>query len=154
MPLRPWPGWHRHPLRRAAPAEASASYLNERLRELNNNVEMSVAPTTVVKAVPRVFKQSAGQSFWTDSVYNQFPGETKDYVPMVIAAAWIFLHPQQYGVEFPKISAQPATLRLARVHHLRTDHLPGRPRHPRWLHARCATSARAMKPTAGFRPAR
>ncbi len=47
-------------------------------------------------------------------VYNQFPGETKDYVPMVIAAAWIFLHPQQYGVEFPKISAQPATLRLAK----------------------------------------
>jgi hypothetical protein len=33
---------------------------------------------------------------------------------MVIAAAWIFLHPQQYGVEFPKISAQPATLRLAK----------------------------------------
>ena len=25
----------------------------------------------------RVFKQSGGQSFWTDSVYNQFPGETR-----------------------------------------------------------------------------
>jgi len=33
---------------------------------------------------------------------------------MVIAAAWIYLHPQQYGVEFPKISAQPATIRLAK----------------------------------------
>lgn len=33
---------------------------------------------------------------------------------MVIAASWIFLHPQQYGVEFPKINAQPATIRLAR----------------------------------------
>jgi len=96
-------------------AEASASYLNERLRELNNNVEMSVAAYNGGEGrAARVFKQSAGQSFWTDSVYNQFPGETKDYVPMVIAAAWIFLHPQQYGVEFPKISAQPATLRLAK----------------------------------------
>ncbi|HCR33662.1 MAG TPA: lytic transglycosylase, partial [Stenotrophomonas sp.] len=85
-------------------AEASASYLNERLRELNNNVEMSVAAYNGGEGrAARVFKQSGGQSFWTDSVYNQFPGETKDYVPMVIAAAWIFLHPQQYGVEFPKI---------------------------------------------------
>jgi membrane-bound lytic murein transglycosylase D len=113
---------------RSAPRPAPC--LNERLRELNNNVEMSVAAYNGGEGrAARVFKQSAGQSFWTDSVYNQFPGETKDYVPMVIAAAWIFLHPQQYGVEFPKIGAQPATLRLARVHHhLRTDHLPGQPR--------------------------
>jgi membrane-bound lytic murein transglycosylase D len=33
---------------------------------------------------------------------------------MVIAAAWIYLHPQQYGVDFPKVSAQPATIRLAK----------------------------------------
>ena len=96
-------------------AEASATYLNERMRELNNNVELSLAGYNGGEGrAARVFKQNPGQGFWVDSVYNQFPGETKDYVPMVIAAAWIFLHPQQYGVEFPKINAQPATLRLAR----------------------------------------
>ncbi|MEE7558399.1 LysM peptidoglycan-binding domain-containing protein, partial [Xanthomonas sp. Kuri4-2] len=62
----------------------------------------------------RVFNQSGGRGFWDQSVYNQFPAETKDYVPMVIAAAWIFLHPRQYGVELPKINAQPATLKLAK----------------------------------------
>ena len=96
-------------------AEASATYLNERMRQLNNSVEMSLAGYNGGEGrAIRVFRQSGGQGFWTDSVYNQFPGETKDYVPMVIAAAWIFLHPQQYGVELPKVSAQPATIRLAK----------------------------------------
>ncbi|MDY0954274.1 MAG: transglycosylase SLT domain-containing protein [Stenotrophomonas rhizophila] len=96
-------------------AEASATYLNERMRELNGSVELSLAGYNGGEGrAVRVFRQSGGQGFWVDSVYNQFPGETKDYVPMVIAAAWIFLHPQQYGVEFPKISAQPATIRLAK----------------------------------------
>ncbi|WP_312317564.1 transglycosylase SLT domain-containing protein [Stenotrophomonas sp.] len=96
-------------------AEASATYLNERMRELNNSVELSLAGYNGGEGrAVRVYRQNPGQGFWVDSVYNQFPAETKDYVPMVIAAAWIYLHPQQYGVEFPKISAQPATLRLAK----------------------------------------
>ena len=96
-------------------AEASASYLNERLRQLNNNVELSLAGYNGGEGrALRVFRENPGQGFWVDGVYNQFPAETKDYVPMVIAAAWIFLHPQQYGVELPKVSAQPATVRLAK----------------------------------------
>lgn len=96
-------------------AEASANYLNERMRELNNNVELSLAGYNGGEGrAGRVYRQNVGQSFWVDSVYNQFPAETKDYVPMVIAAAWIYLHPQQYGVDFPKVSAQPATIRLAK----------------------------------------
>jgi membrane-bound lytic murein transglycosylase D len=33
---------------------------------------------------------------------------------MVIAAAWLYLHPKQYGLVFPKVDARPATIRLAR----------------------------------------
>lgn len=96
-------------------AEASAAYLNERMAELNRSVELALAAYNGGEGrAARVFAQSGGRSFWDQSVYEQFPAETKDYVPMVIAAAWIFLHPRQYGVEFPKISAQPATLKLAR----------------------------------------
>jgi membrane-bound lytic murein transglycosylase D len=47
-------------------------------------------------------------------VYAQFPAETKDYVPMVIAAAWLYLHPKEYGLSFPKVDAKPATFRLAK----------------------------------------
>lgn len=96
-------------------AEASATYINERMRQLNDNVELSLAGYNGGEGrALRVFRENPGQSFWVDRVYNQFPAETKDYVPMVIAAAWIFLHPQQYGVEFPKVHAQPTTIRLAR----------------------------------------
>ena len=96
-------------------AEASATYINERMAELNHSVELALAAYNGGEGrAARVFAQSGGRSFWDQSVYEQFPAETKDYVPMVIAAAWIFLHPRQYGVEFPKVSAQPATLRLAK----------------------------------------
>ncbi len=96
-------------------AEASAAYMNERMRGLNRNIEYALAAYNGGEGrAARIFREAGGHSFWTDSAYSQFPGETKDYVPMVIAAAWIFLHPQQYGVEFPKVNAQPATIRLAK----------------------------------------
>ena len=95
---------------------ASADYLNERMGALNNNIEMALAAYNGGEGrAQRVYNQFAGRSFWDEVVYNQFPGETKDYVPMVIAAAWLFLHPKQYGLTFPKVEAQPATFRLARA---------------------------------------
>jgi membrane-bound lytic murein transglycosylase D len=33
---------------------------------------------------------------------------------MVIAAAWLFLHPKQYGLSLPRVDAKPAPLRLAK----------------------------------------
>ncbi|RYE91876.1 MAG: LysM peptidoglycan-binding domain-containing protein, partial [Oxalobacteraceae bacterium] len=96
-------------------AEASAAYLNERMAGLNRNIELALAAYNGGEGrAARVFSQSGGRGFWEQDVYNQFPAETKDYVPMVIAAAWIFLHPRQYGVDFAKLDAQPATLKLAK----------------------------------------
>ena len=96
-------------------AMASAAYLNERLRQLNNDLELSLAGYNGGEGrALRVHRQSGGTGFWNASVYDQFPAETRDYVPMVIAAAWIYLHPRQYGVVFPKVDAQPAQLRLTR----------------------------------------
>ena len=95
---------------------ASADYLDERMRSLNRNIEYALAAYNGGEGrAQRVFNQFGGRSFWDEAVYNQFPGETKDYVPMVIAAAWLYLHPKQYGLEFPKIDSQPATFRLAKA---------------------------------------
>src|SRR5690606_27995312 len=83
-----------------AAAEASATYLNERLRELNNELELALAGYNGGEGrALRVHRGSGGGSFWHASVYDQFPAETRDYVPMVIAAAWIYLHPRQFGVQ-------------------------------------------------------
>lgn len=97
-------------------ADAAASYLNERYAEFGNNIEMWLAAYNGGEGrALRVYRGSGGRSFWESDVYGQFPAETRDYVPMVIAAAWIYLHPKEYGLSFPKVDARPASIRLARM---------------------------------------
>ncbi|TKR33595.1 LysM peptidoglycan-binding domain-containing protein [Luteimonas gilva] len=97
-----------------AVAEASAAYLNERMGELNRSIEMALAAYNGGEGrALRIYNGSEGRGFWDASVYNQFPAETRDYVPMVIAAAWLFLHPKKYGITFPKVESKPAPLRLS-----------------------------------------
>ena len=96
-----------------ASAEASAAYLTERMRELNGNVELALAAYNGGEGrARRVFERSGGRGFWDADVYAQFPEETQDYVPMVIAAAWLFLHPKEYGLDFDNVDSRPATLQL------------------------------------------
>lgn len=85
-------------------AEAAAAYLLERYAQLNGNIEMSLAAYNGGEGrALRIYNQSGGRSFWDASVYDQFPAETRDYVPMVVAAAWLYLHPQDYGLRFPRV---------------------------------------------------
>lgn len=94
-------------------AEAAAAYLMERYEQLDSNIEMSLAAYNGGEGrALRVFRQTNGRSFWEYDVYNQFPAETRDYVPMVVAAAWIFLHPRDYGVRFPRVASRPGRLTL------------------------------------------
>ncbi|MCW5580789.1 MAG: transglycosylase SLT domain-containing protein [Luteimonas sp.] len=98
-----------------ASADAAASYLAERYAELGNNIELWLAAYNGGEGrARRVYNESGGRSFWDADVYAQFPPETKDYVPMVIAAAWLYLHPREYGLTFPKVDARPATIQLQR----------------------------------------
>ena len=97
-----------------ASADAAAAFLNERMAGLGNSIELSLAGYNGGEGrAARVYRESGGRSFWDADVYNQFPAETKDYVPMVIAAAWLFLHPKEYGIRWPRVSTRQATLQLA-----------------------------------------
>ena len=97
----------------AMAASASARYLNERMGALNRSIELALAAYNGGEGrAQRVYNGGGGRGFWDAEIYNQFPPETRDYVPMVIAAAWLFLHPREYGLDFPKVDARPATLRL------------------------------------------
>ncbi len=96
-------------------ARANARYINERFSELNRNLEMTIAAYNGGEGrALRIYNQTGGRSFWAPEVYNQWPAETRDYVPKVIAAAWIFLHPKKYGLVFPKIDVTPDFFTLAR----------------------------------------
>jgi len=92
---------------------ASARYIQHHINLLGNSIEMALAAYNGGEGrALRVYRASAGGSFWTDSVFSQFPDETRDYVPMVIAAAWIFTDPTHYGVEFIPVEMRPTALRL------------------------------------------
>ena len=92
---------------------ASVAYLNERLAELNGNIEMSLAAYNGGEGrARRIHRESPRSSFWHEDVYHRFPPETRDYVPMVIAAAWLFLHPREYGLDLPRVNVRPAALVL------------------------------------------
>jgi membrane-bound lytic murein transglycosylase D len=96
-----------------ASAQASAAYLNERMAELNGNIELALAAYNGGEGrARRVYEASGGRGFWDASVYAQFPAETRDYVPMVIAAAWLYLHPKRYGLSFRDVDARLAPLVL------------------------------------------
>ena len=99
-------------------AEAAAAYLLERYAQLNSSIEMSLAAYNGGEGrASRVYQQSGGRNFWDANVYDQFPAETKDYVPMVIAAAWLYLYPSEYGLRFPRTwgAGRPAQIQLKRA---------------------------------------
>ena len=95
---------------------ASAAYIKERMVELGGNIEFALAAYNGGEGrARRIYRENPGRDFWDDTVYYQFPAETRDYVPMVIAAAWLFLHPKQYGLKFPRVNPKPTMLPLART---------------------------------------
>ncbi|MCC5873931.1 MAG: transglycosylase SLT domain-containing protein [Gammaproteobacteria bacterium] len=98
----------------ALASRASVAYLNERFQALNDNLELALAAYNGGEnRIQRLVRQSSGASFWDAEIRAQLPRETQDYVPYVLAAAWLFLHPQEYGVEFPEIRAEATTVALA-----------------------------------------
>ena len=97
-------------------ARANAAYINERFRELNRNLEFTVAAYNGGEGrAARMYAANGGASFWSPQVFAQLPVETRDYVPAVIAAAWLYLHPRKYGLEFPKVDTTPGQFTVART---------------------------------------
>lgn len=94
-------------------SRASTQYLNERFAELGHNLELALAAYNGGEGrVGRLARQNPGKSFWDPAIYNALPKETRDYVPYILAAAWLFLHPEEYGLEFPSVNGAATVLAL------------------------------------------
>lgn len=92
---------------------ANAAYLDEQLAAMNNNLEFALAAYNGGEGrMQRLAAAQPGASFWDPPLYSAVPEETRDYVPMVLAAAWLFLHPDRYNLKFPKINDTPTTIVL------------------------------------------
>lgn len=97
-------------------ARANAAYINEQLAIFNNNLELVVGAYNGGEGAMRRRVAAAGGevSFWDPKIYYDVSQETREYVPMVLAAAWLFLHPERYNLEFPKIPGHAGSITLKR----------------------------------------
>ncbi len=97
----------------ALSARANAAYLNEQLGVFNDNLELAVAAYNGGEgAMQRLASRHEDASFWSPKIYFSVSTETRDYVPMVLAAAWLFLHPERYNLQFPQLDTTPAEIVL------------------------------------------
>jgi membrane-bound lytic murein transglycosylase D len=85
-----------------ASTRASAQYLEDQLKRLSDDLEKALAAYNGGESrVGNLHRKLKGASFWDPALYFSIPTETREYVPGVLAAAWIFLHQEQYGLRPP-----------------------------------------------------
>ncbi|MDE2257476.1 MAG: transglycosylase SLT domain-containing protein, partial [Xanthomonadaceae bacterium] len=97
----------------AQAARANAAYINEQLGVFNDNLELAIAAYNGGEgAMQRLAQHHPDEGFWNPKIYFAVSPETRDYVPMVLAAAWLFLHPERYNLQFPKLDTTPAQIVL------------------------------------------
>jgi membrane-bound lytic murein transglycosylase D len=97
-----------------AATRANVAYLNDQFEVLNDSLELTLAAYNGgehrLKRLHRRYKAS----FWDQRVYYRLPRETREYVPRILAAAWLFLHPEDYNLEFPDLANELTELVLQR----------------------------------------
>lgn len=97
----------------AASARANADYIDEQLKVFNNNLEITLAAYNAGEGrMRRMVGDDPSISFYDPKIYNQLSPETRTYVPEVLAAAWLFLHPDSYNLSFPKVNDTLTTVKL------------------------------------------
>jgi membrane-bound lytic murein transglycosylase D len=96
----------------AESARANAAYLNERFAELNDNLALALAAYNGGEGRLSRLSHRGKRDFWSPAVFNALPPETREYVPMVLAAAWLFLHPEDYNLSLPVYDTRSAKVTL------------------------------------------
>jgi membrane-bound lytic murein transglycosylase D len=99
----------------AAATRANVAYINDHLRIFNNNLELVLGAYNGGEGRMQRLSGKGARGFWDPQVFNRLPPETRDYVPMVLAAAWLFLHPEEYNLRFPAVDARPGEVVLVRA---------------------------------------
>jgi len=96
----------------AAAARANVAYMNDQLRNLNDNLELALAAYNGGEGRVGRLAGAGNRSFWEAPIYYSLPPETREYVPVVLAAAYLFLHPEMFNLRFPVVDARTAEVTL------------------------------------------
>ena len=82
-----------------ASTRASVVYLTALLGRFGNDLPKALAAYNAGESrVAKLHRRLAGVSFWDAKLSKALPIETRKYVPAVLAATWIFLHAEDYGL--------------------------------------------------------
>lgn len=99
----------------ASATRANIAYMNDLFGMFNDSLELSLAAYNAGEGrVGGLHRRHGGASLWDKRVYYSLPRETREYVPRILAAAWLFLHPEDYNLEFPEVVTDTAALTLRR----------------------------------------
>jgi membrane-bound lytic murein transglycosylase D len=96
-----------------AATKANAAYMIHLLETFNGNLELALAAYNVGETRLRRLCQKQGRTdFWDPAIYYALPWETRNYVPKVLAAAWLFLRPEEHNLRLPAFEATATTVVL------------------------------------------
>jgi membrane-bound lytic murein transglycosylase D len=98
-----------------AATKANVAYLNDQFKVLNDNLEKALAAYNGGENRMRTLQRRYGDmSLWDSRVYYSLPTETREYVPRILAAAWLFLHPEDYNLQLGTYETEKTRLVLER----------------------------------------
>jgi len=94
-------------------ADAAVVYLNDQMRRLDNSLEKVLAAYNAGEnRLARLNRRLKNKDFWSSDFYYALPRDTRSYVPDVLAAASLYLHPQRFGLQFPEYATAQSRLVL------------------------------------------
>jgi membrane-bound lytic murein transglycosylase D len=96
-----------------ASTRASVVYLTALLGRFGNDLPKALAAYNVGEnRLATLQRRFAGVSVWDAKLSAALPIETRKYVPAVLAAAWIFLHAEDYGLVSSGLEVGTTTITL------------------------------------------
>ncbi len=96
-----------------ASTKASAKYLTVQLGRFGNDLPKALAAYNGGESrLATLHRQLAGVSFWDAKLSDAVPIETRNYVPGVLAAAWIFMHAEDYGLTTSGVELETTAITL------------------------------------------
>jgi membrane-bound lytic murein transglycosylase D len=96
-----------------AATRANAAYVTDQL-ETFDDLELALAAYNSGESrMRRLHRKMPDADFWDPRIHLELPAETRDYVPQTLAAALIFLYPEEFGIEFPDYETLSTTVVLA-----------------------------------------
>lgn len=97
----------------ALSARANAAYLTEHFNMFGHSLpKVLAAYNGGENRMARLQRKYPGMSFWDSELFYSFPRETREYVPRVIAAAWLFQNGGQYRLELRQVDSEHQPLQL------------------------------------------